>query len=92
MTRTPFNDDWRFARTGSGDWAPVTLPHDAMIHETRTPTTPNGSHTGWFPGGHYTYTRTWIPLADLVGQAATLVFEGVYHRSTVTIDGVDLHR
>ena len=27
MTRTPFNDDWRFARTGSGDWAPVTLPH-----------------------------------------------------------------
>lgn len=88
MTRTPFNDDWRFARTGSGDWAPVTLPHDAMIHETRTPTTPNGSHTGWFPGGHYTYTRTWTPPADLVGQAATLVFEGVYHRSTVTIDGV----
>ena len=89
MTRTPFNDDWRYERTGSGDWAAVTLPHDAMIHEKRTPDTPNGSHTGWFPGGHYTYTRTWTPPADLVGRRASLVFEGVYHRSTVRVDGAE---
>lgn len=87
MTRTPFNDGWRYEHTGAGDWTDITLPHDAMIHETRTPNTPNGSHTGWFPGGHYTYARTWTPPADLVGSMASLVFEGVYHRSTVSIDG-----
>lgn len=90
MTHTPFNDDWRFAHAGQDDWVAVTLPHDAMIHEQRSPDTPNGSHTGWFPGGRYTYARTWTPPAALVGQRAALVFEGVYHRSTVRVDGADV--
>ena len=35
----------------------VTLPHDAMIYEKRTKETKNGSRTGFYPGGIYTYFK-----------------------------------
>jgi hypothetical protein len=35
----------------------VDLPYDAMIHEQRTPDTLNGHHTGFYPGGQYTYMK-----------------------------------
>ena len=55
--RTLFDDGWHYATTGS-DAAPtpVSLPHDAMIHERRDATLPGGRHTGWYPGGAYTYS------------------------------------
>ena len=35
----------------------VTLPHDAMIYEKRSKETKNGSQTGFYPGGIYTYFK-----------------------------------
>ena len=39
----------------------VTLPHDAMVEEERTPDTRNGSQTGFYPGGLYTMERNFLP-------------------------------
>lgn len=83
MTLTPFTDDWTFARPGEDPIA-VTLPHDAMIGETRSRTAPSGSHGAYFPGGHYIYTKTWRPSAD---GPVELFFEGVYGDTRVLADG-----
>jgi beta-galactosidase len=83
MTLTPFTDDWTFARPGEDPIA-VTLPHDAMIGETRSRTAPSGSHGAYFPGGQYTYTKTWRPSAD---GSVELLFEGVYGDTRVLVDG-----
>lgn len=62
----------------------VTLPHDAMIHETRAAGNPSGSAGGYFPGGKYVYEKTFEkPAAEYI----VLQFEGVYKNAKVTING-----
>ena len=53
MDTIRFNDDW----ICNGE--PVTLPHDAQITEKRGENTSNGGH-GYFPGGIYTYEKTFV--------------------------------
>ena len=68
MIRENFNQDWQVtaggsaastaafmgtARTGN-----VHLPHDAMIHENRSPEVESGAQTGFYPGGEYIYQKT----------------------------------
>ncbi len=86
--RTLFDDGWHYATTGS-DAAPtpVSLPHDAMIHERRDATLPGGRHTGWYPGGAYTYSKTWRAPAS--GQRVALLFEGAYRKSVVLVNGIE---
>ena len=86
MTLTPFTDDWTFARMGEQP-VPVSLPHDAMIGETRSRTAPSGSHGAYFPGGHYVYARTWTPPVD---GSPEIFFEGVYGHTRVRVDGAEV--
>ncbi|MDN4616356.1 glycoside hydrolase family 2 TIM barrel-domain containing protein [Leifsonia sp. F6_8S_P_1B] len=91
MLRTSFNDDWFVGRDQDDrrdDLGPITLPHDAMITETRSPHTPNGHNTGYYPGGIYRYTKRFIAPPEWQDQHPTLEFEGVYHRSRVFVNGV----
>jgi hypothetical protein len=90
MTSTLFTDDWHFAREGSADWSPVSLPHDAMIHEARSADAPAWAHGGYFPGGAYIYRKHWTPSFELQGKQVSLRFEGVYRHSRVLIDGTDV--
>lgn len=62
MIRENFNRDWQFARgsaslmsafMGGPQFEAVNLPHDAMVHEERTPDTANSAQTGFWPGGLY---------------------------------------
>ena len=78
--------DWEFAKANAGSWTSVRLPHDAMIHETRTPDAPGGADVGYFPGGSYTYRTTWSAPEDPAACAA-LRFEGVQGGATVTVNG-----
>ena len=66
MIREKLNQDWQFARgstsmmsafMGGPQFEAVNLPHDAMVHEERTPDTANGTQTGYWPGGLYTYVK-----------------------------------
>ena len=63
----------------------VTLPHDAMIYEKRTKETKNGSQTGFYPGGIYTYFKDIDVPEEWENRAALLEFEGIYETAMVWI-------
>ena len=83
MKKIPWNDDWYFWKAGGRKQA-VTLPHDAMIHETRVSGHASGSAQAFFPGGNYVYEKTFEkPAAEHV----IFQFEGVYKNAVVSING-----
>lgn len=84
MKKITFNDNW----TCNGK--PVTLPHDAMISEPRSADASNGGH-GYFPGGVYTYEKTFTAPADWEGKTVLVEFEGVYKNATVSLNGRELY-
>jgi beta-galactosidase len=90
MTMTPFNDGWTFGRLGETSTVEVTLPHDAMIGERRSPREATGSHGAYFPGGRYRYAKTWTAPADSADRHLALFFEGVYGSTRVLLDGVEV--
>ena len=84
MLRQKFNDGWEvksklvsmiesFENHGE-DQNAVELPHDAMIHEERTPDTKNRNQTGFYPGGLYTYTRKLDVPAEWEGKTLFMEF------------------
>ncbi|MCI5556140.1 glycoside hydrolase family 2 protein, partial [bacterium] len=96
MIPQSFNDNWHFfksindaraAAMGGPQPPAITLPHDAMIHEPRTPDTPNGAQTGFYPGGQYVYQKTLYAPADWQGCSVILEFEGVYQTAQVYLNG-----
>ena len=97
MIRTLFNDGW-FLVKGSGSMLeamrgnavqaePVRLPHDAMIHETPKADDVSGAQTGFYPGGQYTYTKTFDAPAEWEGKDVLVEFEGVYMTAMVYVNG-----
>lgn len=50
------NRGWKFTNS-ENETMMVNLPYDAMIHETRARGNSNGSRSGYFPGGCYTYEK-----------------------------------
>lgn len=93
MRGQSFNDGWRFRRiaaAGEQDapFEEVTLPHDAMIGETRSPQAVSAQNSGWFEGRDYEYVKIWTPPEALAGKSLVLEFEGVYHLAEVWVDGV----
>jgi len=64
----------------------VDLPHDAMLEETRQADCRNGVNSGYFPGGKYTYEKTFEVSEADVGKKLVLHFEGVYQNSKVFLN------
>jgi len=98
MSRTDqdFNFDWRFTLDGAdappASWRPVRVPHDWSI-ESATTREQGGNATAYLPGGIGHYEKSFVvPQADR-GRRVRLVFDGVYSKSDVWINGVHLgHR
>lgn len=90
MKKFDFNSGWLFCKQGSRNQRPVTLPHDAMIHETRSPENPSGSAQAFFSGGSYLYEKRFTVPAEWVEQRVLFQFEGVYKHAHVTINGQDV--
>lgn len=62
----------------------VRVPDDAMLRAGRAASAPGGAEAGWFLGGDYEYTTTWVaPRGD--GEVA-LVFEGVQGDAEVSVN------
>ena len=89
MHKGTFNSGWTFRQADAADAIPVTLPHDAMIHQARDAASPSGSAQAFFPGGSYVYERTFVAPAEWEGQHLLLQFEGVYKNARVFINGKD---
>jgi beta-galactosidase len=98
MIRKSFNEKWTVEKdTGRrgfpGMMQPeeppvyITLPHDAMILETRDRNTANKGNTGYYPGGIYTYTKKFEVPADWAEKVVVFEFEGVYMNAMVYING-----
>ncbi len=91
MISQSFDRDWFVAPDGAGATAgptgPITLPHDAMLFETRDPETRNGGNTGFHPGGRYRYSKTFPAPQEWRDRTVVLEVEGVYHRSQVFVNG-----
>lgn len=87
MKKMSFNEGWQYGHLNE-DWRkPVTLPHDAMIFEKRTPDSPGGKNTGWYEGYDYVYEKTFAAPAEWRGKCIVLEFESVYRNPKVYING-----
>lgn len=97
MYKKNFNDKWTLLEGNfstpatflfmGGSGRDIHLPHDAMIHEERTPDTPNSQQTGFYPGGEYTYVKSFYAPDEWKEQTVLLEFEGVYQTAMVYING-----
>ena len=89
MRKQDFNHGWRFSKKGSSNAVTVTLPHDAQIREQRSKEASDGGH-GYFPGGVYTYEKTFTAPAEWAGKKVLIEFEGVYRNCTVSLNGKEI--
>lgn len=87
MVRMNFCDGWRCYQTGNKEATfDVTLPHDAMLLDSRSECSPGGENTGWYDAMDYTYEKTFFVPAKMQGQKVYLEFEGVYHKASVYVN------
>ena len=92
-----FNEGWTFEKAGQDDRLKafygerkaslVTLPHDAMIREKREKDCPAGAQSGFYPGGAYTYEKSFFVPEAWRTQDVFLEFEGIYGTARVWING-----
>ena len=87
MKSVDFCKDWRFKKASQDSYTVVTLPHDATLHEGRSPDSLGESGHGWFLGGIYEYEKTFFVPDEWRDFAAILQFGGVYKDSTVYVNG-----
>jgi len=96
MSRTLLNDGWSFRSTVSAfaelggsasDWTAVSLPHDALIGQPRSPEAPGGAASGYFPSGAFEYRTTLSPLPSDEGKQIFLEFDGVHRDAMVYVNG-----
>ncbi|KAF1299244.1 hypothetical protein BAU15_00945 [Enterococcus sp. JM4C] len=64
----------------------IDLPHDAMILEERDEETVNGSQSGFYPGGNYSYVKKLNVPKEWQQKEVRLEFEGVYNNARVYIN------
>ena len=89
MKRYSWNENWTFKKQGSTESKIVTLPHDAMLEEIRSPKSPGGSAAGWFHGGAYEYEKQIEVPLEWEQKHTLLQFEGVYRNSKVWINDTE---
>lgn len=82
-----FNKDWTWCREGENEQRPVTLPHDAMLHEERSAKAESESAGAYFPGGLYLYRKVFDVPVEWKGAQVLIRFEGVYRNAVITING-----
>ncbi|MDO4619924.1 MAG: glycoside hydrolase family 2 TIM barrel-domain containing protein [Lachnospiraceae bacterium] len=91
MIKTAFNHDWSCYRTGDREHAfSVTIPHDAMLLDEKSETSPAGVNTGWYVAQDYTYEKEFDVPAEWKGEKLLFEFEGVYRKATVYVNDVKL--
>lgn len=93
MITQNFNQDWFYGNDAGGmfcaaaEQIPVRLPHDAMIHESRSGDNPSRNGGGFFPGGDYIYSKQFRISDEYRGCRVMLRFEGVFGLCTVYVNG-----
>jgi len=96
VERRSFNDGWLAGHkagpfdNSAGALPParaVTLPYDIVRDLPRSADSAQGSHNGYFPGGHFEYAKTFDVPDEYRDKVVTIEFEGVYRDAMVFING-----
>ncbi len=91
-----FNSNWNFkldnvtdysSATGFAGWRSLNLPHDWSVELPFDKTSPTGTGGGALRGGMGWYSKTFTVPATDKGKQVSILFEGVYCRSTVYLNG-----
>lgn len=95
MIRETFNDEWTAGAKAaifgtSGKAAPgrktVRVPYDAVRDMDRSPESPNGSHTGYFPSAHLTYQKAFFAPEEWRNKSVYVEFEGIYRDAMIFVN------
>lgn len=81
MKKISFNENWKC------NGKEVLLPHDAMIHNKRTPDAESGSAQAYFSGDSYVYEKVFEVSEEMLQMHIVFEFEGVYKNARVYING-----
>ncbi len=86
MKKIDFNKDWTYRKIDVNDTdKPVSLPHDAMLLESRSENNPGIHNIGYFEGHDYEYKKIFkLPEGN---RKIVFEFEGVYHDAQVYVNG-----
>ena len=87
MRKFSFNKDWKCYKANcEGEGYSVTLPHDAMLLDSRSENSLGGVNTGWYDANDYIYDKVFSLNSEYEGQKIVLEFEGIYHNATVYVN------
>lgn len=88
MRKIPFNDDWKFYKENETEGTSVTLPHDVTMQEGRKNRGMMDFLQANFPGGNYTYLKTYFFPEIYQDKTIYIEFEGVYKHATLYVNNV----
>lgn len=94
MIREPFLEGWTvgpkrgaFEAQDAATLSRVTLPHDALRDLPRSPDSPQGVTSGYYPGGVFEYVREFDVPESWRDKTVLFEFEGVYRDAVVFVNG-----
>ncbi|MFI3212486.1 MAG: glycoside hydrolase family 2 TIM barrel-domain containing protein [Eubacteriales bacterium] len=98
MKKLLFNEGWEFTLLdtmenckmdgGLSLWRPVSLPHDWSVEYEYEKNNMTGAQCGYLKSGIGWYRRFLKCSKEELKQKISLFFEGVYHNSTIYVNGV----
>jgi beta-galactosidase len=87
MEKVSFNEQWTCYPKGKSEQeVAVDVPHDAMLLDRRTDTSPSGINAGWYDVQDYVYSKTFFVPDSYREKEVIFEFEGVYQKATVFIN------
>ena len=84
-----FDTGWKFSLDGGSIWKEVQLPHDWSMELPflQPDAEPDLHRMGFMQGGTGLYRKEFVVPASWKGKRVSIDFDGVYHRSTVYVNG-----
>ena len=90
MKKTDFNRGWTVQKQGEDSFTVINLPHDAMIYEKRSSSSPAAGACGYFLPGAYIYEKVFDAPEEWRDRQVILELEAVYQNASVSLNGRDL--
>jgi len=94
MRTIPINDNWKFRPKvdvpfyeETPETMTVCLPHDAVIHTSRSKDTDSGTHKAFFQNGVWEYTKKLFIDESYTNKHVMFLFEGVQNQAMIYING-----
>lgn len=86
MSKISFNENWRFRNIEFENSEIISLPHDAMLFESRSENNNSGSAGAFFSGGIYEYSKKFNKESSWENKKVIIEFEGVFKDASVSIN------